>query len=511
MIIKTILAMMTKNFFITKQAMRFWAIACLLVSPLSMMAEKFEVDGIRYEITDDYSVSVIPGGNYSGQVVIPSNVTFYEKSYWVRAIGEKAFHSCKDLTSIVIPNSVRSIDLHAFFLCTGLTSLEIPDGVQTIGRFAFYGSGLQSVVIGKDVQSIGTGSFSDCKDLVSVALPQKMKSVGSELFANCAGLKSVSFGSGVTSIEEGAFLNCTSLESITIPKNVNTISPRVFEGCSKLKTLTFEYSNGYNLRLKSGSYSSNRVFYGCPIVTVNLNRNITYDGEKSPFEDINSLKNVVIGDDLYSIGNNMFRGCSCLSSLSLGKRLQEIGSSAFFNCRSLTSVDFPKSLSTIKEYAFFGCSGLTSLTIGADGNEYSHGYFHVGNHAFDSCFGLKSLNIKFVSAIEDNAFRGCTAIEEIRTCAEFPPAIYSSSFDEETVRSATLHVPVPSLSDQSKYREAMYWKDFFHIVEDLPSSIHVTDINTEDAGCIYDLQGRKVTTPKKNGLYIQGGKKYIYR
>ena len=502
--------MMTNNIFITKLALRILAIACMLISPISMMAEKFVVDGICYEITSTYSVSVAPGGNYSGQVVIPSKVAYEDNSYWVRAIGEKAFHSCEGLTSVVIPNSVRSIDLHAFANCTGLTSVEIPDGVQTIDKFAFLHSGVQSVMIGKDVKSIGTGCFKDCKNLISVALPVNIKTVDSEMFANCASLKSVSFGSGVTTINESAFFNCTSLEAITIPKNVISIFPRVFEGCSSLKTLTFEYNQGYSLNFYRGSYASNRVFYGCPIETVYLNRRIAYEGETTPFEDNKTLKTVVIGDDVGSIGNHMFRGCSNLSSLKLGNNVESIGSSAFFNCRSLTSIDFPMQwLTIIKDYAFFGCSGLTSLTIGADGEEYSHGHFHVGNHAFDSCFGLKSLNIKFVDVIGENAFIGCTAIEEIRTRAEYPPTIYSTSFDEETVRNATLHVPEPSLTVQSRYRETMYWKDFFHIVEDLPSGINVIDNKTEDAGCIYDLQGRKVSMPKKNGLYIKNGKKFV--
>ena len=66
---------MTNNIFITKLALRILAITCLLGRPLSMMAEKIVVDGICYEITPTYSARVVPGGNYFGQVVIPSYVT----------------------------------------------------------------------------------------------------------------------------------------------------------------------------------------------------------------------------------------------------------------------------------------------------------------------------------------------------------------------------------------------------------------------------------------------------
>ena len=481
--------MMTNNIFITKLALRILAIACLLVSPLSLMAEKIEVDGICYEITPAYIARVVSGGNYSGKVVIPSHVTYKGRSCEVIAIDDYAFHECKELTSI-----------------------EMPDGVLTIGSCVFYGSGLQSVVFGKNVRSIGEGSFGFCNNLVSIALPNSIKKVEVGLFADCQSLKFVSWGSGVTSIEERAFEGCTSLEAITIPKNIYTISRMAFIGCSNLKTLTFEYSDGYDLRIKKGIYNyfNNTVFSGCPIETVNLNRNITFEGNISPFEDIKSLKNVVIGDDLTTIGECMFRGCSNLSSVSFGKKIQEIGCCAFFNCKSLTSVDFPESLLTISEYAFYGCSGLTSLTIGTDNNDfYYYSNYFVRNHAFDSCVGLKSLNIKNVGFIGEYAFSNCTAIEEIRTRSENPPSIYSTSFDEETVRNATLHVPVPSFSQQSKYKTVVHWKDFFHIVVDLPSGINVIDNKTEDAGCIYDMQGRKVTMPKKNGIYIKNGKKFV--
>ena len=62
--------------------------------------------------------------------IIPNTVT---------TIGEYAFSSCYDLTSIDIPNSVTTIGEWAFYDCSGLTSIEIPDSVITIDQFAFWG------------------------------------------------------------------------------------------------------------------------------------------------------------------------------------------------------------------------------------------------------------------------------------------------------------------------------------------------------------------------------------
>lgn len=61
--------------------------------------------------------------------VIPSSVT---------SIGNLAFRSCVDMTSITIPNSVTSIGSNAFGFCTGLETITIPESVTSIGDGAFY-------------------------------------------------------------------------------------------------------------------------------------------------------------------------------------------------------------------------------------------------------------------------------------------------------------------------------------------------------------------------------------
>ena len=121
-------------------------IAVLLCS-ISASAHDFEVDGIYYKRTSDTTVEVTFRGSlyngyhreYSGDVLIPSIVTYSGKEYSVTSIGQRVFYYCDGLTSVTIPNSVESIGNAAFKGCSGLTSVTIPNSVTSIGDDAFYG------------------------------------------------------------------------------------------------------------------------------------------------------------------------------------------------------------------------------------------------------------------------------------------------------------------------------------------------------------------------------------
>ena len=88
----------------------------------------FEVDGIYYKYNGDGTVSVTYKGSsydeyadeYTGDVVIPSSVTYSGTTYSVTSIGNDAFRDCKGLTSVTIPNSVTSKSDHSFNRCNGL-------------------------------------------------------------------------------------------------------------------------------------------------------------------------------------------------------------------------------------------------------------------------------------------------------------------------------------------------------------------------------------------------------
>ena len=96
---------------------------------------------IYYDITSSANhtvkVTSYSYGYYSGNIVIPSSVTYNGTNYSVTTIGDHAFSGCTGLTNVTIPNSVDSIGDLAFYDCTGLTNVTIPNSVTYIGNRAF--------------------------------------------------------------------------------------------------------------------------------------------------------------------------------------------------------------------------------------------------------------------------------------------------------------------------------------------------------------------------------------
>lgn len=122
------------------------------------------------------------------------------------------------------------------------------------------------------------------------------------------------------------------------------------------------------------------------------------------FYDINLLS-IIIPNNIFSIGNNAFKGCSSLSTLEIPSNIKIIGDSAFSYCSGLLVIYIPlNSITTIGPSVFKGCSGLNTVLLPTS-------ITTIGNSAFEDCTGLTTMTIPTTAtAIGDSAFKGCTSL-----------------------------------------------------------------------------------------------------
>ena len=207
--------------------------SCILI--LGTLCASAKISGY-YRYTKDKGQSTITGcdTSASGDLVIPSTLGGYP----VTTISDCAFSSCKNLTSITIPNSVTSIGNEAFSSCENLISITIPDSVVSIGNLAFhYCHSLTSITIPDSVTSIANWTFSGCSSLSSITIPDSVISIGDWVFYGCDSLTSITIPNSVTSIGERMFGDCDNLSSITIPDSVISIGDKAFVSCDSLTSI----------------------------------------------------------------------------------------------------------------------------------------------------------------------------------------------------------------------------------------------------------------------------------
>ena len=200
-------------------------------------------DGTELAVTFCGSSYNDHSNEYQGNVAIPEEVTYMNRTRKVTSIGSYAFFDNSGLTSVTIPNSVTSIGSGVFRGCSGLTSITIPNSVTSLGGGAFgYCTGLTSITIPNSVTSIESQAFYRCSGLTSVTIPNSVTSIESQAFYDCYGLTSVTIPNSVTSIGPDAFYRCSGLTSITIPNSVTSIGSQAFWGCTGLTSVTIPNS-----------------------------------------------------------------------------------------------------------------------------------------------------------------------------------------------------------------------------------------------------------------------------
>ena len=365
----------------------------------------------------------------------------------VDTIGEWAFARCNSLVDIEIPN-VINIGTCAFYESTNLTNVNMPN-VENIGEWVFVRSNIVSANIPK-VTKIEHRAFYDCKNLTSVNIPN-VKTIGDHAFADCVKLESINMPN-VEIIEDWAFAGCHSLFSVDIPEMVN-IGDGVFYGCISLYNIFFVsaaplvlsghvfFDNAPGARvIVPSSWGEHGVaewsmWNGLFVIYVENYPPTPIASGDDAGENISwtlySDRELIISGtgDMYDFWElpPWWEHKENIIRLTITDGVTSVGNNAFSNLGNLTSVNIPN-ITSIGYQAFAYCWNLSNVNMPNVTN--------IGYRAFDMCWNLNNIDIPNVISIGNYAFYMCLNLIDVNipsTTAIIGDGAFADCFNLESI------------------------------------------------------------------------------
>ncbi|MCM1077943.1 MAG: BspA family leucine-rich repeat surface protein [Bacteroidales bacterium] len=334
------------------------------------------------------------------------------------------------------------------------------------------------------------------------------------------------------------FAYCPSLATISALENLNTSNvtdmSALFSGCISITSLDLSNFDTSNVKTMRNMFNNCQALTRLNISNLNT-RNVTDMAYMfSHCQSLTSLDISRFNTSNVTTMRTMFQDCQSLTSLDVSGFNTELVTDMgymFSRCQNITKLDignFNTSHVTNMSYMFQSCRKLISIDLSSlDTNAVTS---MIG--MFNNCMGLLSLDLsnfrtknvqdmmmmflncrnltditfgKNFTALNHSNINTCENLKTVNAQMATPFTISSECFASTVTSNATLKVPAGT---KTLYQTAEGWKEFWNIVEYDATTIKSTNTDCmENKPAIYDLNGHRMRSTHRKGLYIIGGKK----
>lgn len=403
-------------------------------SPAAKNRIFWDGSGLSGEVRLSGQTQIIAGGAFYGN----TNVTSIMLPDTVRQIGTAAFKGCSSLTQITWPHGLCTAEAEIFSGCTALAGIENAPAWHQIHKRAFYNCQNLTHLNLRSVKYIGAEAFVQCSIRISpvgnadfigenafmetsfTTLPENSEPlfpdllsadpyievppfhpnpriIGSIAVAGNEAFGELTIPEGTTGIAPYAFFRNKGLKKLYLPQSLRFIGEGAFIGCQNLEEVIF---------LDNGCRIGARAFEKCTKL-----KEVSLCGTclaKAVFAHCTSLQTAFFSA-VPVLGESLFEGCTALREFSSDHDhpVTQINASCFRGCRQLNRIDL-SGVQTIAPYAFENCDALETITVS--------GNIFLDDHAFQDCGGLTQIQILGDAAalsLREYALSGCTALKYI--------------------------------------------------------------------------------------------------
>ncbi|MDD6328777.1 MAG: leucine-rich repeat protein [Lachnospiraceae bacterium] len=308
------------------------------------------------------------------------------------------------IREVVIGENITSVGSYSFTRCYYIDKVTLPQSLKRINQLAFVQNNIKTMNIPEGIEELGYAAIVECTSLKlgMVNLPN-IKSIGNYMFQNMD-IDEIIIGSELSDMSSNAF-SFANVKKLTVDEanpNFKSVDGVIY---SKDGTVLVSYptlKEDTSFQIGSDVQIIGEMAFCNNQYLTDINFGSVTEMKDSAFCYMENLRNVELPDSLVTVGMFTFYGSPKIESVKFGKSLKTTSYQMFRECPMLKSIDFG-GLTELDAHTFVE-TGIEELDLPTTITK-------IGNACFGNCFQLEKVTTRNLEIIPYQSFLNCKKLE----------------------------------------------------------------------------------------------------